>query len=309
MKRLAVVVSCVDAPELAKECTKWLRQHSSPETEIILCDNGSCPPLPKFYADRIVRFHQNIGGNAVFHAMIPHLEALGVEFVAYLHCDLMVRQDNWDQFVMGAFDADPLLALCGFVGSTEMDELGGRGGGTMLNYAGSFYPGFGQATAAEAHGIRHTGIRAGAVLDHCSMIFRLSALKTLPPQEGNYAPGHFYDRICSAEVVNRGFHLALVGVLCDHFSGGVAAGMASQLEVYKRWLRKEGVPYDPNHVDKAVYIESERRFLNRFRDQQFQMIPYRVNPDYSITHFHHTKLRGWVAEPYAPRGGSNEIQS
>lgn len=301
MKRMAVVVSCVDAPELAKECTKWLRTNTSPETEIILCDNGSYPPLPKYFADRIVRFHQNIGGNAVFHRMLPHLDAFGFEFVAYIHCDMMIRQENWDQFVMQAFDTDPKLGLCGFVGSYEIDEQGGRGAGTMLNYLGGYYEGFGQATPAESHGLRHSGVRAGAVLDHCSMIFRISVLKEIPAQEDHFAPGHFYDRICSAEVINRGYHLALVGVLCDHFSGGIAGGMASQLEVYKRWLRKEGIPYNPNTIDQAVYVESERRFLNRFRDKDYKMIPYRVNSDYSIVHFYHTKLAGWVTEPYEPQ--------
>lgn len=296
-KRMAVVVSCVDAPELAREATKWLRHHTSAESEIILCDNGSCPPLPRYHADRIVRFHHNIGGNAVFHRMLPHLDALGVEFVAYLHCDMMVREDSWDQRVITAFDADPLLALCGFVGSNEIDEQGGRGGGTMLNYVGAYYEGFGQATKAEQHGLRVTGVHPAAVLDHCSMIFRVAQLRQLPPQEGNYAPGHFFDRICSAEVVQRGWHVAVVGIGCDHFSGGIAGGMDSQLDVYKHWLRAEGIPYNPRNLDQAVYVESERRFLQRFRDQTYKLIPYRVNSDYSITHFIRTSM-GWHEEPY-----------
>jgi len=298
-KRMAAVVSCVDAPELAKESTKWLRYHTSPETEIILLDNGSCPPLSRFSADRIIRNHQNIGGNAVFHQMIPHLDAFGFEFVAYLHCDLMVREDNWDQRVMAAFDADPLLALCGFVGSNEVDEQGGRGGGTMLSYVSGYYEGFGQATKAEQHGLRVTDMKPAAVLDHCSMIFRVDHLRQLPSQEGHYGIGHFFDRICSAEVVIRGWHVAVIGVSCDHFRGGIAGGISSQLDLYKHWLRKEGIPYNPNNVDQAVYVESERRFLQRFRDKTYKLIPYRVNEDYSITHFVKTAY-GWDAVPYSP---------
>lgn len=294
---MAVVVSCVDAPELAKECTMWLRTNTSPDTIIILLDNGSVKPLSRFYADRLIRFDVNIGGNAVFHQMIPHLDKFGVDFVAYIHCDVMVREENWDQRVIAAFNYDPKLALIGFVGSNELDEKGGRGGGTMLNYLGSHYLGFGTSTTAEQHGTRVTELRPAAVLDHMTMIFRLSILRKLPPQEGNYAPGHFYDRICCAECVQQGYHVAYLGISCDHFSGGVAGGMASQLEVYKRWLAAEELAYDPNRIDTAVYMESERRFLHRFRDGTYKMVPYKVKSDYSVDHYN-LMLGNWIASTY-----------
>lgn len=294
--RMAVVVTCVDAPQLAKESIKWLMENTSDKTIVVLCDNGSKIPLPRYDSEKLIRFHTNVGGNAIFHEMLPHLEALGVEFVAYLHCDMMVRQLRWDMQVINAFDEDPFLGLCGFVGSREVDELGGRGGGTMLNYMGDFYPGFGQATTAEQHGARVSSVHPAAVLDHCAMIFRVSVLKQIPPQEGNYAPCHFYDRICCAEIINRGLHVAVVGVLCDHFSGGIAGGMDSQIELCKRWLEKEGLPYDPDYVDRAVYVESEKRYLHRFRDVTYKLVPYRVYKDYFVTHFERDKA--WVEMPY-----------
>lgn len=300
MARMAVVVSCVNAPALAEECTKWLLANTSANSIVFLLDNGSTPPLPKFDADKLVRFHENIGGNAVFHDMLPHLDAFGVEFVAFLHCDMMVREQNWDYRIIKAFDADPKLALCGFVGSYEIDEHGGRGGGTALSYVGDHYPGFGTATKAEDHGRRLGELEPAAVLDHCSMIFRVSALKQLLPQPGNYAPGHFYDRICCAQCIHNGWHVGMIGIACDHFSGGVAGGMESQLALYRKWLTEEGLTWAPGREDQAVYVESERRFLSRFRDK-YKLIPYRVHSDYSVTHYELGRT-GWQATPYRTLG-------
>lgn len=291
-------MTVVDAENLAKESLKHLRANTSPDTFIFLIDNGSTVPIKNIGEDHVIRFHENIGGNAVFHEVLPHMDAFGIDVMAFLHCDMMVREPMWDVRVMAAFEQDPKLGLCGFVGSNEIDEHGGRGGGTVLNYAGYFYEGFGQATTAEHHGRRSSGIEPAAVLDHCSMIFRKAALRDIPPQQGNYAPGHFYDRICCAELIHQGWHVAFIGISCDHFSGGVAGGMTQQLALYEKWLAKEGISYEINYIDTAVYVESERRFLGRFRDQ-LKLIPYKVDSDYRVWHAELT-TGGWQYGTYNP---------
>lgn len=296
MPKLVVVVTCVDAPETVAECLHWLDVNTSDQTTVMLLDNGSKVPLAQGPADRLVRFHENIGGNAVFHAMLPHLDAEGADLVAYLHCDMMVRELNWDLRVIQAFVDDPILALCGFVGSSEVDERGGRGAGTALNFLGASYPNYGPSSPTHHHGRSMSGIMPAAVLDHCSMIFRISVLRQLPTQEQHYAPGHFYDRICCAECIHQGYHVAVIGIQCDHLSGGIGAGMESQLALYRKWLTSQGLPWEPGHEDRAVYIESERRFFARFRDE-LKLIPYGVNADYSVIHFVREFGR-WVQRPY-----------
>lgn len=288
-------MTVVNAEKLARECLKHLRENTSKDTPIFLVDNGSNPPIKNIGEDYCIRFHQNIGGNAVFHEVMPHMDAFDIDIIAFLHCDMMVREPQWDVRIKSVF-GNPRIGLCGFVASNEIDEKGGRGGGTVLNYAGHFYEGFGQASKAEDHGRRSNTVEPAAVLDHCSMIFRKIALHGVPPQRGNYAPGHFYDRICCAQLIALGWWVAYVGIACDHFSGGVAGGILEQLALYERWLQQEGIPYEKNNIDQAIYIESERRFLTQFRDQ-YQLIPYKIDENFDVWHAKLTN-RGWEYERF-----------
>lgn len=281
MKRLAVVLYSVGELEYTSLALDHLKRTTDPElSDIIVIDNGS--PEPYDLEATIVRYEENIGGNAVFHRwMGAHWFTKPLpEFIAFFHCDLMIHEEGWNRRVVEAFDADPLLNLIGFAGSNEIDELGGRGGGTMLNYRGAFFDGIGQASPAEAHGRRTTTLEPAAVLDHMSMIFRRSELEQLTPQEGNFAPFHFYDRILSCEVLERGGHIAVLGIDTDHFSGGTRGGTPQADLLMRKWLDENHVPYNSVRPDQAMYLKSEALFKQKYIRNGFA--PLRVLPDYSI---------------------------
>jgi len=291
MKKLAAVVTCMDSGPLAEEALHYLKENSDPEiTTLILVDNGSYTPLPKYDADVVVRYEENIGANAVFHRLIPDLETLDIDVVAYLHCDVMVREKNWDHRLLEYFNADDKLGLVGFVGSNEIDGAGGRGSGTMCSFIGAEYN-TGWASPASVHGYTATGLHPAAVLDHAVMVFPLHVLKELPKQEEMHTPGHFYDRILSCEILHRGYHLAVAGIACDHFSGGTGLckapgehiGLKNRNELYRKWLGENGLSANTENPDMDIYTEGERRFLGKWRDE-LHFIPLRVSVDYSIIH-------------------------
>lgn len=294
-KRLAAIVTCVDSKELAEEALHYLRENTTPElTEIILLDNGSYTPLPKYEADRVIRYEENIGVNAVFHRTIKELEEAGFTHVAHMHCDVMIREKSWDEFLLFTFDTDPKLALIGLLGSNEIDGAGGRGLGTASSFFGGEYN-TGNATPAEIHGRRVKGKEAAAVVDHLLMAFPLEKLKQLPPQEeSGYAPHHFYDRILSCEVLARGWNVALLGLDADHFGGGTGLckvphegpelGCLNRDGLYRRWLTSKGIGFqEGDNLDLIVYKEAEKIFLNKWRDE-LHFIPVKVETDHSITH-------------------------
>ncbi len=291
MKTLAAVVTCIDSGPLAEEALHYLRENSDPDiTTLILVDNGSYTPLPKYDADIVVRYEENIGANAVFHRLIPKLEELEIDVVAYLHCDFMIREKHWDHILLHHFNEDDKLGLVGFIGSSEIDGLGGRGGGTMSSFIGEKYT-TGWGTAASVHGAYVIDINPAAVLDHASMVFPVHILKELPAQEDMHTPGHFYDRVLSCEVLYRNYHVAIVGIDADHFSGGTGLcrvpgeqlGLVNRDALYRKWLKEHNLPADVENPDIEIYKEGERRFLGKWRDE-LKFIPLRVNPDYSITH-------------------------
>lgn len=280
MTRLAAIVYSTDHDFFIQTAVSYLREASDPYlTEIVVVDNGSSDPFPAS-GDRLIRYESNIGGNAVFHRWLSDDWFKGgpPEFLAFLHCDLFVHEHHWDQRVVDAFDADPKLDLIGFVGSTQIDPRGGRGSGTMLNFTGAFFEGIGVGSPAEKHGARVRDLRPSAVVDHCAMIFRRSTLEQLTPQEGTYAPEHFYDRLMSCEVLERGGHVATLGIACDHFSGGIGPGMVKADELRRKWLTEESLKFDPSDTYTAVYVESERRFFARYQG----FFPLTVGRDYRI---------------------------
>lgn len=293
-KRLAVVVTCVDSKELAEEALHYLKENTTTDTEIILVDNGSYTPLQKYDADRIIRFSENIGVNAVFHRTIPELEESGFTHVAHMHCDVMLREKDWDEYLMFAFTTDPLLALIGLLGSNEIDGAGGRGLGTASSFFGGEYN-TGWASKAEIHGRRVKGKEAAAVVDHLFMAFPIEKLKQLPPQENSgYAPHHFYDRILACEILNRGWRIALLGLDVDHFGGGTGLckvphdgpelGVVNRDDLYRRWLTSKGIVFkEGDNLDLIVYKEAERIFLNKWRDL-LHFVPVKVGLDYRVTH-------------------------
>lgn len=301
MKPLTIVVYGLDSPFETRLALKYLRQNSDPSlTHIVLVDNGSTEPYEHWDADQLVRYETNIGGNAVQHRLLQEGQIEKTLLTGFLHADTMVRERGWDARVLKAFQDFRDVALLGFVGSNEIDAYGGRGGGTTLNYIGDFYEGLGQASKAEVHGRRFAGLMPAAVLDHMSMIFRTDKLLQLTPQEGHYAPEHFMDRIWCCEVLEHGWKVAYLGIACDHRSGGIGAGQPKAHALRMRWLEQEGIPVtaaegeDITKISQdAVYRESERRFLTRFRDSGF--IPLMVSPDWKLHHLHH--LRGGTWRP------------
>lgn len=281
MTKLATVVVCVGAPDLAEQAIQYLKETYTPLLNTIyLVDNASERPLEIRNADVLHRFDKNLGFNGVIHEMLDHLPT-NTEYVAYMHCDLMIREKAWDIRVLDEFEQDPLLAVAGFIGSNQIDFHGGRGLGTASNFLGDNYPPFAQASAAEVHGSRNVHTIPAAVFDPCIMIFRISQLRQLTPQKGKYAPHHFYERNLCCEVITKGWRMLNIGVSCDHLSGGIADGINKREEMFMEWLDSENLTYKEGATDRAMYDEAERRFLGEYRDQK-KLVPFMVDENYRV---------------------------
>lgn len=316
--RLAAVFYGVNNFIQTPEALRYAQENATPGlTSFTVVDNGSDPPYSSFEWSKsanVVRYEKNIGGNAVFHRWMKDawfgrygapLYTMGSddpkslrpgnpifpEFIGFFHCDLYIREKGWDQKLVNAFDQYPKLALQGFVGSNQIDERGGRGSGTMLNYLGAFYEGIGQASRAEQHGRRVTSLHAAAVLDHCALVFRTSDLVTLTPQEGNFAPEHFYDRHLCCEVLSKGRWIAVNGISCDHFSGGLGGGVPNAAELCREFLNARGISYAKDQERHQTYIESEKDFHKKFLDTGF--IPLRVDGAQNVIHEHVARGGFW----------------
>lgn len=188
--------------------------------------------------------------------------------IGLLHNDLIFYEEGWDLRVAAAFAADPKLALIGFCGSREVDENGGRGGGTMCHFRGEV----GQSQAA---GERITGLRPSLVLDSMAMIFRRECIPLLGIDD-DITLCHFYDKIWPMRLIAQGWHVATLGVEIDHLGGITSANEYRFGADCWRWWAERGKRFaDP---DMEMYLEAERRFLAEFKS----WMPCSIDESYTV---------------------------
>lgn len=305
--KFTIVIGMLNQFHLTKTAVReMVRNLAVPEeTEVIVIDNGSDRELPmiKEFSEqlhvrlmRIVRNDTNTGNYPLFK---QGRELAHGEIVAFLHSDVFVYEKGWDVKVRAQFDR-PDLGLVGFIGSTELDNFGGRGSGTVSNMIGRHS--FGKfddsnmgavwsGSEAEVHGRRDVGfIEDGAVVDGCVMIFRKSVLDAIE-MKPDFPPHHFYDRMMSVQVIEAGYKVGILGIEFDHVSGQVAnheqkwadtarawceanLGIGSPQEWTKfntAWMQRADNPsrgQTPSGWDHVIYLEAEKRFLQEYRDQK-----------------------------------------
>lgn len=292
MIKFSIVVGVLNQHELSRVAIKSMRDNLArpEETEIIAIDNGSDVPF-EMEGVRVVRNDANVGNYPIF---FQAREIAQGEFVAFLHSDVVVYQQGWDQEVIAQFDR-PEMGLIGFIGSTDLDAHGGRGLGTVSNMQGRTVQGPTQSwtgSQGSVHGAVSTGMTVdGSVVDGCVMIFRKSVLDQIPFRE-DFPIHHFYDRLFSCQVIELGFKVGIVGIAFDHFSGQVANTQQKYQDTSAAWFKiKHGIdtPQEwaqkfedwvkrgrmnpsagkvPDQWDYCAYLEAERLFLTEYRDQK-----------------------------------------
>lgn len=278
---LAVIVPVSNRHDITGTFLRHILNATKRPIELVFIDNGSLEPLTlqKLQAEAstaqksllqhkvsIVRNEQNTG---VWPTFYQGLDNSSASVVAYLHNDLYVYDDGWDEKILQAFENDEKLGLIGFVGSYEQDRDGGRGLGTMSNFQGRD----GVGSPAEAHGRRITDLRSAFVVDGCSMIFRRDYLqhalyadaevKILLNEFGpikDFPPHHFYDRLLSLLMHILGYRTAVYGIACDHVSGQTANTQDSWHKTAEEWCLAHRVHFSENW-DHSIYLEAEKRFL------------------------------------------------
>lgn len=301
-KKITVVVGVMNQFEIAEAAINLLMSNcEEPDAvDLLVIDNASDTPFEKWYEERnhnmpfalnVLRLEENCGNYPIFKLAA---ERSKTPVTAFFHSDLLIHQFGWDTTIIKAFTTDEELGLIGFIGSTDLDHLGGRGMGTVSNFQGATY-GKWQGSPAHVHGKVDSGLTIhGSVVDGCAMVFRTSVLKNIQWEE-NFPPHHFYDRMMSVQVLELGYKVGILGIGCDHISGQTANQESSWHNTAKKWAKdnlgidepEQYVNVDPewfangmnpsngqvpHGFDHVIYLEAERRFLKKYRDE-LHLIP------------------------------------
>jgi hypothetical protein len=219
----------------------------SKDTQILIIDNGSSTKYlthieaqVKTIADRvgelrIIRNPQNVGNYPLFFQAREQADG---NAIAVIHSDLFIYGQGWDVQIKSWYEDEPKLGLIGFLGSSEIDNFGGRGRGTMSNFQGATI-GRWTGSKAEVHGVRieDNGRRWAAVLDGCAMIFRKEAL-TQVERKPKFPLHHHYDRLLGAQMRALGWRTGVLGVPIDHISGQTANHEQAWADTAKAWAQE-----------------------------------------------------------------------
>lgn len=289
-KKLSVVISVLNQVPMAKSCYQEIFKNTvDPDTEFLIIDNGSEPMLDykDFPQAAIFRNQKNIG---VYPTFKQGMEMTKGDIVVFLHSDLVIWENGWDLRVRKEFENRQRLGLVGFVGSDEIDPNGGRGGGTMSNFKGRVlegglngYPVTWQGSPASAHGKTIMDYQRGAVVDGCVMIISREAWNEIGYRE-DFPPHHFYDRLISTQMLEKGFEVGVLGIEFDHISGKtVNVEKGYQIMAFE-WLKNyhSNISFHPfmnfdetHNYDADIYKTAEDMWLNEYRDTK-HIVPIKI---------------------------------
>lgn len=269
-------IPVVEQHSLTAECIRHLGQHcSNPESvEVVVVDNGSKTPYPvdwtthgEYWGIKVTTIRNQINHGYYWPLLQVAEGTTNADIVGLLHNDLFVYETGWDRRLMDSFLRNPRLGMVGVCGSDEVDDRGGRGGGTMCNFAGRV------GQLQEHTGKRVTELHQALILDSMLMAMRRPVVDTLQIDE-HIVPCHFYDKIWPLRAIESGWYVGVLGLEVDHKGGLTSTGTRFEDDCVM-WCDKEGLPYEPGKANLAVYLEAERRFLTEFRAKG--MIPSRAN--------------------------------
>lgn len=249
------------------------------DVRVVIFDNGSDIPYPtknELPWCKVIRSDTNRG----FYRPITDLAAMATsaDLVALCHNDLLLYEKGWDRRLRECFLRDSGLGMVGFCGSNQVDERGGRGGGTMVNFRGE------KGALTEHTGTRLTDLAPALIFDSLFLAMRQTLVPFLKVDD-TIALNHFSDRVWPLRAIESGWRVGVLGIECDHMGGQTVVGVGRIEEDSRKWCEAHHVPIPAGmQAGTAVYLESERRYLTEYRDQK-HLIP--------------AAMTGWKIRPLA----------
>ena len=263
--RLLIVVPVLSSLERTKPF--WgLLANTCKSSDLLVIDNAPDENEQRFWKDFVAA--RWIG--EMYYA--PQKDNLGLiksfqyayeeypnyDIYAYIHNDLYVYQDDWDQIVVDRFKINSQLGLFGFFGGEGV----GPGGGRMNVWSNML--------EAEIHGWRTTGLKQVAVLDGMALIASRKMLDVRGGVDLSYDIHHFYDLDLSLESIDRGFENWIAGIPIHHHSGQTAC-----LPQFNDWANRyvgEHLGLQGSQGQDLLYQKNR----SRFNDKWGHKLPWKV---------------------------------
>lgn len=248
---ISVIIPFVDKSDVTMRCLEVMKENSVGKLNVTVVDNCSSvntfldiwQALPKFKFNSY-RYVHNPVNKGVLPALRSQLDRVKDELVLFMHNDVLIWEDRWDEKIKTIFDGDENLALAGFFGAPGVAADGGRMF-ACSNMLGKEWGGH-----WSEHGAQNKRLVAPAtVLDSLAMIFRVPVLNDLGiPEE--WPPHHWFDRLFCVYLIDHGYHVANLGFAFDHGGGTTSTGIVYDSFV-KDWAERQKIETD--NADLFMY--------------------------------------------------------
>jgi len=280
--QFSIIIPILNQFDVAKQSIDFLLNSrvNEDDYDIWVIDNGSDDTFT-YPGVNTIKLHEPIGSYRVFFEALKYIQS---DIFAVFHSDFFVYEKNWKERVELEFLRDPSLGMIGFIGSNEIDSSGGRGLGTMSNFQGRTTERHDvkefkwSGSEAKIHGKVINDFHYAAVVDGCSMILRRKAIEDIGIRE-NMPLHHFYDRLISTQLLEKGWKIGVLGIECDHISGMTANQENKYQDASKKWFYDRHL--SPGGIgtnwDNKTYQLAEKIWLDEYKFQK-HFIPLKVDP-------------------------------
>jgi len=277
---IKIGIPIVNQQELTLECLAQLSIATldKESLEAVVIDNGSAEAFPEYLAREFpfkVGVIRNDLNKGYYYPLLQVCEGTTPgDLVGLMHNDLFIYEEGWDRRVRNAFLSINRLGMLGVCGSAEIDDRGGRGGGTISNFKGV------RGQLQEHTGRRIAHIESVQVLDSMLMVMRRSVVDCLKIDH-HITLCHFMDKVWPLRTIEAGWRVAVIGLSVDHMGGKTAVEQLARFEIdARRWCDQEGIDYSTRPASHSLYLEAERRFLAEYISKGY--VPSRI-PEQAVT--------------------------
>jgi glycosyltransferase involved in cell wall biosynthesis len=287
---ISIIIPFVDSWDITSKSIEYLAQNTSTKSELVLIDNGSDNNYREDCLDIIRQSNLDLIyiKNDINICALPTFkqgfDAASGDILCYMHNDVLIHEEGWDQRVLDCFNQDTKMGLVGLFGARKVHQNGGRDGCTS-NMLGKVWGSCScHPVASMHHGEIMVGISPSVVFDSLSMFFSRDAMRNLIENTDSFAdwrsPSHFYDRFFGIKVLDLGYHMATIGIGFDHYGGGTSGASPKYKEFLRSWLTEHNVPYsDDDDLDIKIYQVAESQWLTEFAHR----LPVSVDSEYNLT--------------------------
>lgn len=271
---ISLVIPFLDAFDKLERCLEVaIKNAGSKSYEIVLIDNGSKKPFDysRFENKARITYIRNESNTGVLPTYKQGFEHSQGSAICFIHSDVLLHSKGWVQKIKKAFRDDEKLGLLGLFGAKGIGVDGGRSW-SMGNLLGKEWGACEcHELAAWHHGFPISQIEPAIVLDGVGMFFRQDVLYQLIENTDAFAkwraPHHFYDKILSLKVVDLGYHVGIIDIDFDHWSGATANHSKTYDQTMKDWAKKYGYYLEGEEGDRMVYLAAEKQMFDEFQQR------------------------------------------